>query len=129
MREARSKNLHKILIVEDKFAIRALVRGLLKGPGYDFVEAEDGAQGLRLARRERPDLVISDVEMPQMNGLELCRFLRSDPALRRVPVVLLTSRTDDRTREDAARVGATAFMNKPIEADLLEAKVRELLPA
>lgn len=119
----------KILLVEDKYTTRALVRGLLKAGPYDFVEAEDGAQGLRVARKELPDLIISDVEMPNMSGLEMCRFLRSDPSLRAIPVVLLTSRTDQRTRDDAFKVGATAFMNKPIQADALEEKVSQLLPA
>jgi twitching motility two-component system response regulator PilG len=119
----------KILLVEDKFTTRALVKGLLKALPYDFVEAEDGAQGLRVARKERPELIISDVEMPNMSGLEMCRFLKNDPNLRAVPVVLLTSRTDERTREDARRVGASAYLNKPVQADALEEKIQELLPA
>lgn len=123
----------KILIVEDMFTIRILLRGLLaqmfkdRRPPPTFLEASDGSQGLLLARSEKPDLVFSDIEMPNVDGVEFCRRLLGEPRLAATPVVLITSKGSK--REEGLRAGARAFISKPVRWDDLEQALRTALPA
>jgi len=119
----------KVLIVDDTNTLRSLVQIYLLAHGWEFVEAQDGAEGLRKARTLRPDVVISDVKMPVMDGFELCAAIRSDPALRSIPVVLLTMLGDEGSRARAQLVGASAFLTKPITPDTLRETVREVVAA
>lgn len=113
----------KVLIVDDTNTLRSLVQVYLMAPGWEFVEAKDGKEGLAQARAHRPDVVITDVRMPVMDGFELCAAIRSDLALRRTPVVLLTMLGDEATRLRGKVVGASAFLKKPIAP----AELRETL--
>jgi twitching motility two-component system response regulator PilG len=117
----------KVLIVDDTKTLLSVIQIYLMGWGLEFVEAYDGLEGLRKARESRPDLVISDVRMPEMNGFELCAALRADPALRATPVVLLTSLTDRASREQGILVGASAFLTKPVTVENLRSVVRKAL--
>ncbi|MBI5548439.1 MAG: response regulator [Deltaproteobacteria bacterium] len=117
----------KVLIVEDTKTITSLLQVYLMGWGLEFVEAKDGEDGLRKAREQRPDLVISDVRMPVMDGFELCAAIRSDKDLFAVPVVLLTTLKDEASRQKGKLVGATAFLSKPVSVDELREKVGSLL--
>lgn len=117
----------KVLIVEDTKTITSLLQVYLMGWGLEFVEAKDGEEGLRLARTSRPDLVITDVRMPKMDGFELCAALRSDKELFSVPIVLLTTLRDEASRQKGRLVGATAFLSKPVSVDELREKVASLL--
>lgn len=114
----------KILIVDDTDTIRTLVQVYLLSQGWEFTEARDGAEGLAKARALAPDVVISDVRMPMMDGFELCAAIRGDPALRHVPVLLLTMLDDEASRERGRVVGATAFLKKPISPAALKDAVR-----
>jgi twitching motility two-component system response regulator PilG len=114
----------KVLIVDDTNTLRSLVQVFLLAQGWEFAEARDGAEGLAKAREVRPDIVISDVRMPVMDGFELCAAIRSDPALRRTPVLLLTMHGDEASRQRGELVGATAFLTKPISPDRLRDAVR-----
>ncbi len=117
----------KILIVEDTKTITSLLQVYLMGWGLQFVEAKDGEEGLKKARENKPDLIISDVRMPVMDGFELCAAVRSDKELYNTPVVLLTTLKDDASRQKGRLVGATAFLSKPVAVDELREKVSTIL--
>lgn len=117
----------KVLIVEDTKTITSLLQVYLMGWGLEFVEAKDGEEGLRKARETRPDLILSDVRMPVMDGFELCAAVRSDKELFSTPVVLLTTLKDEASRQKGRLVGATAFLSKPVSVDELRDKVGSLL--
>ncbi len=117
----------KVLLVDDTKTLLSLVQVYLMGWGIEFVVATDGAQGLAKARSEKPDLVITDVRMPQMNGFELCAAIRGDRTLATVPILLLTSLNDDASRRQGKLVGASAFLSKPIAVAALRSTVAELL--
>lgn len=117
----------RTLIVDDTKTLVTLVQIYLMGWGIEFIEARDGLQGLQKAREYHPDLVISDVRMPGMDGFQLCSAIRHEPGLRETPVILLTSLEDDASREKGARVGATAFFTKPVTVEALRNVVAEVL--
>jgi twitching motility two-component system response regulator PilG len=117
----------KVLIVDDTKTLLSLIQVYLMGWGLQFAEAQDGLEGLRRARQLRPDLIISDVRMPGMDGFELCAAVRSDANLHGVPLVLLTSLKDDVSRQKGRLVGATAFLSKPVSVDELRTTVVKLL--
>ncbi len=117
----------KVLIVEDTRTITALLQVYLMGWDLQFVEARDGADGLQKARAERPDLIISDVRMPRMDGFELCAAIRADAFLHATPFLLLTTLKDDASRQKGAQVGATAFLSKPVAVDELRERVSAIL--
>jgi CheY-like chemotaxis protein len=118
-----------VLIVEDTKMLRALIQVFMMGASVTFEEAQDGAEGLARCRARRPDLVISDVRMPNMDGFELCAAIRADPALRDVPVILLTTLDDEASRQHGHLVGADAFLTKPVTpAELREAVARVVAP-
>jgi CheY-like chemotaxis protein len=119
----------KVLIVEDTHTLRTLIQIYLLQQGWEFLEARDGAEGLERARAHRPDVVISDVKMPVMDGFELCAAIRSDPALRKMPVLLLTMLGDDASRQRGRLVGASAFLTKPVSPTELKEAVRKAVGA
>ncbi|HZS01061.1 MAG TPA: response regulator [Chloroflexota bacterium] len=104
-----------ILVVEDEEPVQQLVADLLDGEGYHVVVADDGAQALALAHADRPDLVLTDLMMPVMDGVELCRRLRADERTRQVPIVIMTAA--GRNQSEAAR--ADAYLPKPFDIDVL----------
>jgi twitching motility two-component system response regulator PilG len=117
----------KVLLVDDTRTLLSLIQVYLMGWEIDFVVAKDGTEGLLRAREHRPDLVISDVRMPGMDGFELCAAIRADPLLHKTPLVLLTSLADDASRKKGKLVGATAFLTKPVSVDELRTTVGGIL--
>lgn len=117
----------KVLIVEDTKTITNLLQVYLMGWGLQFFDAGNGVQGLAKAREIKPDLIISDVQMPEMDGFALCAAVRADSALHATPFLLLTSLKDEASRQRGRLVGASAFLNKPVSVDELRERVRELL--
>ncbi len=117
----------KILLVDDALTLLSLVQVYLMGWQIEFVQAKDGLEGLARAREHKPDLVITDVRMPGMDGFELCAAIRADGALQKVPVVLLTSLHDEASRKKGKLVGATAFLTKPVSVEELRRTVGGLL--
>ncbi len=117
-----------ILIVDDLEQNRYLVRAMLTAAGYEVVEASHGAEALELARRSRPDLIISDILMPQMDGFALCRECKRDEQLRDIPFCFYTATyTDPRDEAFGLQLGAVRYIAKPIEGEAFVAIVRELL--
>jgi len=116
-----------IVVVDDHQANLDLLTGLLVRDGYTVHTALNGATAAALVDREHPDLVLSDVLMPVLNGFDLCRRLKSDPRTRLIPVVLVTALADRETRIEGIDAGADDFLTKPIDAHELQARVRSLV--
>src|SRR5882672_2852401 len=118
----------KVLVIDDSSANRELVVTVLESQGHSMIEAGDGAQGLALARAERPQLVISDVLMPTMDGYEFVRHLRSDPQLAPTEVIFYTAHYLEReARNLAAACGVSRVLTKPCEpADIVRTVERAL---
>lgn len=117
----------KVLLVDDTRTLLSLIQVYLMGWSIQFVEAKDGLEGLKKAKEHRPDLVISDVRMPGMDGFELTAALRSDVLLHGTPVILLTSLNDEASRRKGRLVGATAFLTKPVSVEALRKQVGAIL--
>lgn len=118
--------LPNILIVEDNDDMRRYLRTLLADRFY-VLEACDGQSGLRLARESVPDLIVSDVMMPLMDGLQLCKHLKEDFITSHIPVILLTARSEERQQMEGYESGADAYLTKPFSADLLVSRIYNLL--
>ena len=117
----------KILLVDDTKTLTTLMRVYLMGWSMQFHDARDGATALHLARALKPDLVITDIKMPVMDGFQLCEAIRGDPALAQTPIILLTQLEDEASREKGQQVGATAFLKKPVSVENLRSVVARVL--
>ena len=118
----------KILIVEDNLMnLDMLSRRLLRA-GFQVIRAENGLLGIESARREQPDLILMDLSLPEIDGWEATRRIRSDPACRHIPVVALTAHALTSDRESALAAGCSDFDTKPIEMPRLLSKIKALLP-
>jgi two-component system, NtrC family, sensor kinase len=116
----------RILLVDDSPAYRRVIQTML-GPRYEFLQADSGENALTKVETFQPDLVISDLIMPGMDGYELCRRLKAQPALATVPIIMLTSKTGDESRITGLEVGADDYLFKPIRPRELNARVTSLL--
>jgi two-component system cell cycle response regulator DivK len=117
-----------ILYVEDNELNRRIVRDLLRRTSYRLLEAPDGETGMAIARQERPDLILMDVQLPVVSGIEATRTLRGEPATADTPIIAITSFALAGDEQVAREAGATAYMAKPYSPrDLLEL-IRRLLP-
>lgn len=114
----------KILVVDDEKKIVALVRAYLERDGYEVAEAFDGVQALEVFRGEKPDLVVLDLMLPEIDGLEVCREIRRSSE---VPVIMLTARSEDVDKLVGLELGADDYMTKPFSPRELVARVRAVL--
>jgi len=119
--------MKKILAVDDSPSVRQMVKFTLSGAGYEVIEAVNGADGLLKAGAGPVDMVVTDLNMPVMDGLELIRALRKLPAYRGVPIVFLTTESDPEKKLQAKAAGATAWITKPFQQDQLVAVVKKVL--
>lgn len=117
----------KILVVDDTQANVELLKGLLTREGYTVHTAADGEAALAAVARELPDLVLLDVMMPKLNGFEVCRRLKQDPATRLTPVVLITALQEREDKIQGINAGADDFLMKPVNAHELRARARSLV--
>ena len=115
-----------VLIVDDNADIRTYLRSILQGQ-YRLLEAEDGQRGLELAHEQVPDLIVSDVMMPVMNGLEFCQQVKKDSISSHIPVILLTARALEKHQIEGYESGADAYITKPFSPELLLARIDNLL--
>jgi signal transduction histidine kinase/class 3 adenylate cyclase/ActR/RegA family two-component response regulator len=117
----------KILIVDDNRDLRGYLRRVLNQAGYSVISAHNGAQGYTQAQEHRPDLIVTDLMMPQVSGLDLIAMIRQDPLLSGIPMILLTAKANEETRIEGTEVGADAYLAKPFNDRELLAEVRNLL--
>jgi two-component system chemotaxis response regulator CheY len=115
----------RVLMVDDSKTTRSMVSFTLRRAGYDVVEAEDGGKALALLGNHAVDCVITDLNMPDMDGLELIRRLRAMATYQKTPIVMLTTQGDDEKKYAGQRAGVTDWLNKPFHpANLLEIVIR-----
>ena len=119
------KNKPVLLIVEDNSDMRQYIRSILSG-NYNVLEAPNGLVGLELTKRYQPDLIISDIMMPEMDGMEFCKRVKSDFTTSHIPVILLTAKSGTSTQIESFHSGADAFLVKPFDEDLLVAIIKNL---
>jgi two-component system chemotaxis response regulator CheY len=116
-----------VMTVDDSSSIRMMVSLVLKGAGYAVIEAVDGADALSKLKGQTVDLVLTDVNMPKMDGLEFTRQLRAIAAYKFVPVVLLTTESNSGKKQEGKAAGATAWIVKPFVPDQLLAVVKKVI--
>ncbi len=118
----------RILVVEDTEDNRKIVRDLLSSVGYELIEAVDGAEGVALAQRERPDLILMDIQLPVIDGYEATRQIRAVPELAKVPIIAVTSYALSGDEAKTRAAGCDGYVAKPFSPRQLLAKIREFLP-
>ena len=116
-----------VLIADDDADILSLVKAVLERSGHEVVAASDGAEALASVRARKPDLVVLDIAMPEVDGLEVLRRLRADPTTSELPVVLLSARAQEADVERGFAIGASAYLKKPFSPRELGERVAELL--
>ena len=117
-----------ILYVEDNEMNRKIVRDLLKRTTYQLIEAHDGEAGVAMALERRPDLILMDIQLPKMSGLEATKKLRADAATAATPIIAITSFALSGDDQKAKEAGATAYLAKPYSPFTLLSLIRKLLP-
>jgi two-component system cell cycle response regulator DivK len=117
----------KILYIEDNPGNRMLVRRILLVEDYDVFEAEDGPTGIEIALREKPDLILMDMNLPDLDGYELTRRMRAIPELATVPIIAMTANVMQGDREKTLEAGCSGYIPKPIDVDELPNQIARFL--
>jgi two-component system, cell cycle response regulator DivK len=117
----------RILVVEDQEDNRRILRDLLTSAGFDLIEATTGAEGVRLAELNRPDLILMDVQMPVLDGHEATQQIKAQPELRSIPIIVVTSYALSGDEAKAKAAGADAYVAKPFSPRALLATIRHTL--
>ncbi|MBI3527061.1 MAG: response regulator [Betaproteobacteria bacterium] len=118
----------RILVVEDQEDNRQIVRDLLTAKGFELYEAVTGEEGVAFAKRERPDLILMDIQLPGIDGYEATRRIKADPELWHIPIIVVTSYALSGDDQKAFAAGCDGYVTKPFSPRLLLAKIREYLP-
>ncbi|MBL8798056.1 MAG: response regulator [Planctomycetia bacterium] len=118
----------KILLIEDNAQNRYLATFLLEQRGHTIIPAETGPLGLEIAVRERPDLILLDIQLPGMDGHAVARAIKGDPSLRSIPIVAVTSYAMVGDREKCLAAGAEGYIEKPINPETFVAEIERFLP-
>jgi len=124
--EGESTVSGKILIVEDSIDAREMLAMLFNMEGYNVATAEDGREGLRRASADNPDLIVTDIQMPYVDGNEMIRRLRAQPDSKRVPIIVMTAYGEE-TGNRAVQSGADRAFTKPVDYDLLLEAIKDLI--
>ncbi len=119
MGEAPTHRAKRILVADDEESMRKVLERRLLSWQFTVLIAKDGLEAMRLASEERPDLILLDVMIPGVDGLEVCRLLKGNAELARIPVVMVTAKDSKMVKEEAAAVGADGFVQKPYEFEEL----------
>ena len=115
------------MVVDDSLTVRKITSRLLSRENYQVVVAKDGIDALEQMQALRPDIMLVDIEMPRMDGFDLTRNVRADPATRQIPIIMISSRTADKHRKLATELGVNAFLGKPYQEDELLRNITRLL--
>jgi two-component system, cell cycle response regulator DivK len=118
----------RILVVEDQEDDRQIIRDVLAGTNYEITEAEDGEHALAAVAKERPDLILMEIQLPSMDGYEAMRRIRTDPALLAIPIIAVSSYAPSEEQQKARAAGCNDFVPKPYSPRQLLAKIRHYLP-
>lgn len=116
----------KILTVDDSASVRQMVSMTLAAAGYDVVEAKDGLEGYQMATTNTLHCILTDLNMPNLNGIEFIRKFRTHPSSKGVPILLLTTETDEGLKKQAREAGALGWIVKPFKPDQLLATIRKV---
>ncbi|OZA54393.1 MAG: hypothetical protein B7X73_00955 [Methylophilales bacterium 39-45-7] len=116
-----------VLVVDDSLTMRKVLSRVLEREDYEVVTANDGVDAIQLLQEITPDIILTDIEMPRMDGFEFSRFVRDNPATANTPLVVISSRTADKHRNVAKEIGVNAFLGKPVQDDELIEQVRALI--
>jgi two-component system, cell cycle response regulator DivK len=119
----------KILYVEDNIDNRVLVRRILMAEGYNVLEAQDAYQALQVVQQQRPDLILMDINMPEIDGYTLTARFKGTPGLSGVPIIALTANVMRGDRERSLEAGCDGYIQKPIDVDQLPAQIKRFLNA
>jgi two-component system cell cycle response regulator DivK len=117
----------KILYIEDNVENRVLVKRVLEVEGYVVLEADDGPSGMRIAKQEVPDLILMDINLPEIDGYEMTARLRQVPSLVGVPIVALTAYVLKGDRERSLEAGCDGYIQKPVDVDMLPTQIAAFL--
>jgi len=117
----------RILVVEDQEDNRRILRDLLMASGYELTEATTGEEGLALAERETPDLILMDIQLPGMDGYEVTRRVKANPALKHIPIIAVTSYALSGDDQKSCAAGGDGYVTKPFSPRQLLSKIREYL--
>lgn len=118
---------HKILVVDDSVSVRKLISMSLAGAGYEVVEAGDGEEGLQILAEKGADLIVTDLNMPKVSGIDLIRSVRSMPEKKFLPIIMLTTEAEQDKKLQAKEAGATAWIIKPFQPEKLISLVSMIL--
>lgn len=119
--------MNTIMVVDDNAVVREMLSEQLKGKGFQVVLAKDGVEAMEQLQANRPDLVITDLVMPRMNGYELCRWIKNNPNFKDLPVIMCTSKSEEFDRYWGMKQGADAYITKPYHPPELIDAVKKLL--
>jgi len=117
----------KILVVDDEQDLLDLIEYNLKKEDFEVIKAENGLEGISLAREHRPDLILLDIMMPKMDGLEVCEVIREDDSLKKIPIIFLTARGDEKTEVEGLNKGGDDYITKPISTTKLVSRIKAVL--
>jgi DNA-binding response OmpR family regulator len=120
-------NKKRILAIDDEQDMLYVIKMQLEASHYEVLTARDGQEGLNMARKETPDLIILDIMLPKLDGYKVCRMLKFDRKYSAIPIIMLTARAQQGDEKLGYEVGADAYMPKPFEPKKLLGKIKELL--
>ena len=123
---SKSRFKKKVLIVEDNFELRRFIKDSLCDD-YDVILADNGGEGLEKVETENPDVIVSDIMMPVMNGFEMCEKIKTDEKISHIPIILLTAKSGADNRIKGYDLGADGYISKPFNIEVLEARIKNLI--
>jgi CheY-like chemotaxis protein len=124
---AQEKKVRKILLVDDEAGFAELLRDLLEMDGYEVTVAGDGVEAIEKLETLTPDVIISDVVMPRMNGFEMFRQIKTTPKTSSIPFLFISGFQDQRVLDEARKIGVFGILQKPIDVEQVEYRLKELM--
>jgi chemosensory pili system protein ChpA (sensor histidine kinase/response regulator) len=127
VRPALPEHTPYVLVVDDSLTVRKITSRLLVREGFEVGTARDGIDALQLLADQTPDVILLDIEMPRMDGFEFAKTVKSDPKLRSIPIIMITSRTAAKHRARAAEIGVEVYLGKPFQEEELLQHIRRIV--